>query len=427
MVGLCGALLVVAAPVWTPVAAPAQAQPSCGPEGDITTLDSTPWPLQQFEMPSVWPLTRGDGVTVAVVDSGVSASHPVLEDSVLSGRDLDLPDNSGQCDEDGHGTLVGGIIAGAHDPESRFSGIAPEASVLPVRVLPDAETTTDQELPGRVAEAIRWSVDNGIDVINLSLTTVLTQDLAEAVVHAYDNDVVLVAAAGNVRDGEEEQTAYPAAFEEVIAVAGVDAAGEHVDTSVVGDYLTLAAPGADIEGPAPDGGYRSVPEGGTSYATAYVSGVVALLRARYPDMSGQEITDRLVLTADRAPTGHDPYVGYGVVNPYRALTTVLGSRENPELPPVVPPPATEDPLADQKQIVAWAAPLGLALAALVALSRPVLRRARRHGWRPMRVDRTTEQAQRAGPQAAGDDPDDGDSFAVPQRGVALDNPDRTPV
>jgi membrane-anchored mycosin MYCP len=332
-----------------------------------------------------WPLTRGQGMVVAVIDSGVSTTHPALAGRVLPGRDFGHPDRSGHCDEAGHGTLVAGIIAGLDGTGAPFAGIAPDAAVLPARVLADAGRSTDPGLPSRVADAIRWSVDNGADVINLSLVTVETQDLADAVTYAWDNDVVLVAAAGNVAQGEQAGPAFPAAFPEVIAVAGVDESGAHVDTSVRGDYLAVAAPGADIVGPAPNGdGYRLVPEGGTSYAAAYVSGVVALVRAYHPDLSAPEVMQRVMLTADRPPSpdGRDGQVGYGVVNPYRAVSTVLGVRDNPSAAPVRPSAAQPDPLAWHRPAAGWAALSGGVLALLLLLGRVVVRAGQQRGWRP---------------------------------------------
>lgn len=363
---------------------PAAAQDGCGTEGGHA-LDGTPWPIRRLEPATAWPLTRGEGILVAVIDSGVSVEHPTLAGKVRDGRDFGLPDHSGHCDEAGHGTLVAGIIAGRDGTGAPFSGIAPAATILPARVLQHAGESRDPGLPGRIADAIRWAVDNDADVINLSLETLRTQDLADAVRFAWDNDVVLVAAAGNVAEGQQSEPAYPAAFDEVIAVAGVNEAGDHVDSSVRGSYLAVAAPGADVEGPASRGdGYLLVPEGGTSYAAAYVSGVVALVRAYHPDLSAQQVMDRVQLTADRPPRGHDDQVGHGVVNPYRAVSTVLGVRDNPSAAVVRPSPPEPDPLATQKAVAAWSALGGGILALLLLTGRPVVRRGRQRGWRPAR-------------------------------------------
>lgn len=383
------ALLATAAAVVTAipllVATPAPAQQRCGHTGDHV-IEAAPWPIRRLDLASAWPLSRGQDVVVAVIDSGVNPDHPSLQGRVLSGHDINLPDHSGHCDDAGHGTLVAGIIAGRDDTNSPFVGVAPQARILPIRVLEDVGRVTDPQLPSYVADAIRWAVDNDADVINLSLETVPTNDLAEAVQYAWENDVVMVAAAGNVEDGEVRGPAFPAAFQEVIAVAGVDSDGRHVDTSVSGDYITVAAPGHHIEGPASRGdGFIVEPDGGTSYATAYVSGVAALVRAYSPHLNATEVMARIRLTADRPPAGYNELVGYGVVNPYRALTTVLGSRTNPPVEPVEPSALPPDPLATEKRVAAVVAAAGGLLTILLLLGRPVLRRGRLRGWRPGRA------------------------------------------
>ncbi|HEX5540326.1 MAG TPA: type VII secretion-associated serine protease mycosin [Micromonospora sp.] len=391
-------LLALMAPVMTPATVATAAPPNhgtppitsrpaaaalavaCGPAGESAPTE-TPWPLRRLDPHSVWPLTQGEGVVVAVIDSGVSANHPALAGQVLPGRDYNLPEHGGRCDEVGHGTLIAGIIAGRPGTGAPFSGIAPKAQILPVRVLRDAEHTRDESLPDTIAAAIRWAVDNGADVINLSLeTTIPTEALANAVAYARERDVVLVAAAGNQKaDQQRHLPAYPAGYQSVIAVAGIDEQGQHVDTSISGDYIDVAAPGLEIQGPAPQGkGYRT--ETGTSYATAYVSGVAALIRARHPNLSADAVARRIRYTADSPPEGRNSQVGYGVVNPYRAVNATLGSRSNPPLEALAPPAPPADPQATAKTIAILAAVSGVVVAVLLLLAAPVLRRGRRRGW-----------------------------------------------
>src|SRR5690606_9648721 len=228
------------------------------------------------------------------------------------------------------------------------------------------------------------------DVINLSLETVPTARLEEAVRYALANDVVLVAAAGNVNQGQDRGPAFPAAYEGVLAVAGVDEGGGYVDTSVRGPYIGVAAPGLNIVGPAPRGnGFLTVPEGGTSYAAAYVSGVAALVRSYHRGLSAEQVVRRIVLTADRPPQGRNNLVGYGVVNPYRTLTAVLGTRSNPPVVTVEPVPPASDPLAAEQPVAGMAAVVGAVMAGVLLSSRAVLRAGRRRGWRPGRPDRAS--------------------------------------
>lgn len=319
---------------------------------------------------------------MAVIDSGVSAIHPSLKGQVRAGRDFSgLPQHNGQCDLAGHGTMVAGIIAGRQEPGVPFSGIAPAARILPIRVLPDTRRTTDEDLPRQIAQAIRYAVDNNARVINLSLETLPRPELAAAIEYALQKRVVVVAAAGNQQQ-QRDQPAYPAGYPGVIAVAGIDEQGEHVGTSISGDYVDIAAPGHHIVAPAPGGdGWLTEPEGGTSFAAAYVSGVAALICAAYPELSPAQVAERLTRTADSPPEGRNPQVGHGVVNPYRAVASLLGSRNNPPLGAMAEPAPVPDPLARERVVAIWAAAVGALLAVVLLLSRPVIRLGRRRGWR----------------------------------------------
>ncbi|MER7270204.1 type VII secretion-associated serine protease mycosin [Micromonospora carbonacea] len=371
--------------------APASAAPTCGPTGNPAPTE-VPWALTRLDPASAWRVTRGEGVTVAVVDSGVSATHPLLRGQVRPGRDFNaLPSNAGQCDAAGHGTIVAGIIAGREGTGSPFTGIAPAARILPVRVLPDTRRTNDEGLPAQIGLAIRWAVDQGADVINLSLVTLPRPELAAAVEYALAKGVVVVAAAGNRQEQQQDLPAYPAAYPGVIAVAGVDAQGGHVGSSVSGDYVDIAAPGLDIIGPAPRGqGYLAEPQGGTSFAAAYVSGVAALVRAAHPDLTPDGVAYRLTRTADNPPDGHNAEVGYGVVNPYRAVTSVLGTRSDPPPGALAAPAPPRDPLGWQRAVAVWVAAVGAVLAGALLAVRPILARGRRRGWRPGRRPTTVE-------------------------------------
>ncbi|MFI9526618.1 type VII secretion-associated serine protease mycosin [Micromonospora rosaria] len=381
---LRGALVALLAITAAPPAT-ATAAPRCGPTGGPAPTEQ-PWPLRRLDPAAAWRLTQGAGVTVAVIDSGVSATHPLLRGRVLAGRDFNgLPAHQGQCDEVGHGTVVAGIIAGRVGESTPYSGVAPAARILPVRVLRDNRRTTDEALPGQIAQAIRWATDNGAQVINLSLVTLPRPELADAVEYALRRQVVVVAAAGNRGEQQQDQPAYPASYPGVIAVAGVDEQGGHVDTSVSGDHVDIAAPGLNILGPAPQGGgYLAEPQGGTSFAAAYVSGVAALVRAAHPDLTPAEVSRRLTRTADNPPEGRNAQVGYGVVNPYRAVTSVLGTRSDPPLGALPAPVPTDDPLAGHRVVAIWAAVVGVLLAGVLLTVKPVLARGRRRGWRPGR-------------------------------------------
>ncbi|MFI7279983.1 type VII secretion-associated serine protease mycosin [Micromonospora chersina] len=378
VVALLGGLL--AAP------APAVAAPACGGPAGGPAPTAAPWGLTRLDPSAAWRVTKGQGITVAVIDSGVSPAHPLLRGRVLDGEDFNqLPKRAGQCDLVGHGTLIAGIIAGKEGTGAPFTGIAPEARILPVRVLADNKRAFDESIPAEIGKAIRWAVDHDADVVNLSLVTLDDPALRAAVDYALGKGVILVAAAGNRQENQQDQPAYPAAYPGVIAVAGVDENGGHVGSSVAGDYVDIAAPGLNIVGPAPQGaGYRAEPQGGTSFATAYVSGAAALVRAAHPDITPKEVAFRLTHTADNPPDGHNALVGYGVVNPYRAVTSLLGTRSDPPLGAMPAPAPHSDPLAWQRTVAIWAAAVGAVLAGVLLALRPILIRGRRRGWRPGR-------------------------------------------
>ncbi|MFC0029196.1 type VII secretion-associated serine protease mycosin [Micromonospora chaiyaphumensis] len=367
------------------VPAPAVAAPKCGPAGGPAPT-AAPWALTRLDPAGAWRVTKGQGITVAVIDSGVSPTHPLLRGRVLPGEDFNqLAKLDGQCDLVGHGTLIAGIIAGKEGTGTPYTGIAPEARILPVRVLADNQKAFDESIPAEIGKAIRWAADHDADVINLSLVTLDDPALKAAVDYALGKGVILVAAAGNRQENQQDQPAYPASYPGVIAVAGVDENGGHVGSSVTGDYVDIAAPGLNIMGPAPQGsGYLAEPQGGTSFATGYVSGVAALVRAAHPDISPQDVAFRLTRTADNPPDGHNPLVGYGVVNPYRAVTSLLGTRSDPPLGAMPAPAPHTDPLAWQRTVAIWAAVIGAVLAGALLALRPILVRGRRRGWRPGR-------------------------------------------
>ncbi|WP_433207177.1 type VII secretion-associated serine protease mycosin [Dactylosporangium sp. CS-047395] len=377
---------------------PLYAANNCG-QSRSDQLTETPWPLLRLQPGNAWQLSRGGGVTVAVIDSGVSDQHPKLAGKVLAGKDYTQGGTDPTCDAVGHGTVVAAIIAGKDSPDATFSGIAPDAKILPLRVLA-GKNTNDPREPAIVAQAIRDAIAANVQVINLSLQIRNpTQELADAVKSAIDHKIVVVAAAGNEGGGANDgQPIFPAAYPGVIAVAGVDRQDQRVSTSSTGEYVDVAAPGMEIIGPAPrGGGYGLLEEGGTSFAAAYVSGVAALIRAYQPDLSATEVSDRIRSTADHPPQGHNEQVGYGVVNPYQAVAAVFRTVRTPG------PAATGQLAAPADRVdadatvrrVGGAVAAGLLLVAvLILIAAPVLRRGRARQWR---AGRSAQDAETAGP------------------------------
>ncbi len=285
-----------------------------------TTVKETPWPLRRLGPQRVWSLTKGAGVTVAVIDSGVSAQHPALSTRVVKGFDLVDPAGNGTCDENGHGTIISGIIAGTQREGSEFYGMAPEARILPVRITSASDEMSGIELAARTAAAIRWVITQpDVKVINLSLQISETDaGLSDAIREAVDeHDIVVVAAAGNVTQATPEGSkVWPAADDRVIAVGALDTRDLLLPTSLSGPHVSLGAPGWHIEGPLAGGsGMGLAADGGTSYASAYVSGSAALIRAYRPGLSANDVRSLLRETADQPGL---------VVNPYRAIGKLSG-------------------------------------------------------------------------------------------------------
>jgi type VII secretion-associated serine protease mycosin len=274
------------------------------------------WHLAALGIPQAHKISQGDGVVVAVLDTGVEAQHAELAGAVLPGAGFGETSNSdGRNDSVGHGTSMAGLIAGRglHNGGGVL-GVAPKAMILPGQIMrSDTGNLPAPWLP----DGIDWAVDHGAKVINLSLDVSEDPRVQEAIERALRADVVVVAAAGNTPD--QTEVGFPAKIPGVVAVGGTDRNGDHASVSVTGPAITVVAPAVDIVSTRPQGKYGLA--GGTSDATAIVSGVVALVRAKYPNLSGAEIVHRITATAtDKGKPGRDDEFGFGVVNPVAALT-----------------------------------------------------------------------------------------------------------
>lgn len=294
------------------------------------TIRAQQWGLDALHTDRAWQTTRGKGVTVAVVDTGVDGSLPDLTGQVLPGKDM-IGFGAGRGDRSWarHGTAMAGIIAGrghgSGDGEGVI-GIAPEARILPVRVILEASDPARAKARKTrgtaLADGIRWAADHGADVINLSLGDDSESAHPEpgedaAIQYALEKGAVVVASSGN--GGEKgDHISYPAAYPGVIAVAAVDRYGTHASFSTRRWYATVSAPGVDIVVPAPDRKYYV--EWGTSAASAFVSGAVALVRAAHPGLTPAQIKKLLTDTARSSPSaGRDDARGYGIVDPAAAI------------------------------------------------------------------------------------------------------------
>ncbi|GAA2261512.1 type VII secretion-associated serine protease [Streptomyces ruber] len=293
------------------------------------------WALAAMHTEEAWRTTKGAGVTVAVLDTGVDDEHPDLAGNVLPGKDL-VGFGAGRGDSAWarHGTAMAGIIAGhGHGPDNGDGvlGIAPEARILPVRVILEDKDPARAEARNTrgnaLAEGIRWAADQGADVINLSLgddSQSAHPEPAEdaAVRYALDKGAVVVASSGN--GGEKgDHISYPAAYPGVIAATAVDEYGTRASFSTRRWYATVSAPGVDVVIADPDGRYYQ--GWGTSAAAAFVSGAVALVRAAHPGLTPVQIKRLLEDTARDAPDGgRDDSRGFGFVDPAAAIEAGAG-------------------------------------------------------------------------------------------------------
>jgi membrane-anchored mycosin MYCP len=283
-------------------------------------IKSTPWSLQRVLLDELWSEATGKGVTVAVIDTGVDKRNPQIRPALTGpGKDF-VGKSNGTKDVNGHGTRVAGIIAAQKAKGTGFSGIAPDAEILPIRYT-GGEDPEKQGNAETMADAIKYAVAKGADIINISSDTVKKKSddvLAAAVRYAVSKNKLVVAAAGNDgADGKHERT-YPASYDGVLAVGASDRNNERAFFSQSGDFVDVAAPGVGMVSTVPKGG--QCPADGTSFSAPYVAGVAALMYEKYPDWDAQEVAARIAQTANRPGMKPDPEIGWGVVDPVAALT-----------------------------------------------------------------------------------------------------------
>ncbi|GGR63297.1 type VII secretion-associated serine protease [Micromonospora fulviviridis] len=336
------------------------------------------WHLQYLDIAKVHQISQGAGVIVAVADTRVF-DHPDLRGNVLPGIDITTSSPVNRQAPSSHGTLMAGLIAAHGQGKGGGAlGIAPRAKVLPVRVQPDLQQGSTEDL----AAGVEWATANHADVISISSVAGASVRLQQAVRAAIEANIVVVAAAGN--RPEDSGVGYPASEQGVVAVGGTDKTGRLASISVTGPEIDVVAPAADIYSTSYGGKYAKGT--GTSSATAIVAGAAALIRSKYPDLPAQEVAHRLTATAiDKGPPGRDDEYGYGVIDLVAALTAdvpPLGF----ETPSVTAPTSTAaHDSSDDNSTARGLATLGVLLAAGGGYL--VWRRRRRAGNPPPRISR----------------------------------------
>lgn len=316
-------------------APPESAPPESAPEGAADVREDQRWVLEMLNTEEAWKVTKGSGVIVALVDSGVDDQVAELRGRVISGPDMgsirfdrDTPD-AGR-----HGTAMASLIAGAGRGEEGLLGVAPEARILSLPLIveerpEDGTALPEEDLRSRddspLARAIRYAADHGAKVVSMSLGAYGPhRSEREAVAYALSKGVVLVAAVGNDGDSQyamDNATSFwnfPAGYSGVIGVGAVDDLGKPAVFSSDNLSVLVSAPGVDVPVVVPGGKYGS--SEGTSSATALVAGVAALIKAKYPDISPQMVSQALTSTATAGPAnGYDDHIGFGVVDAAAAL------------------------------------------------------------------------------------------------------------
>ncbi|GAB1691223.1 S8 family serine peptidase [Krasilnikovia sp. M28-CT-15] len=323
------------------------------------------WHLSDLKIPEAHRITRGEGVVVAVIDTGVDAKHRDLAGAVLPGYNTYhgkyATDPTGRQDIDGHGTEMAGLIAGrGHGSGAGVLGIAPAAKILPIA------TSVGGFSSQSLKNVVDFAIAHHAGVINMSFGTAEDEDDHEAIRNALAHDIVVVAASGN-RGKDGANSDYPGKYPEVLTVGAYSANRKIAKFSVTGPQVDLVAPGDRIVTTGiNESGYRL--SNGTSEATAVASGAAALIRAKYPTMSAAEVVHRLTAAADDAGApGRDDTYGYGRLDIVRALTADI--EPLPDAPAVSASPSTDAAPAppaqaskvDPRDLPRAASPLSLAL------------------------------------------------------------------
>ncbi|MDX3418369.1 type VII secretion-associated serine protease mycosin [Streptomyces sp. MD20-1-1] len=307
------------------------------------------WHLDAMHAEEMWKTSTGEGVTVAVIDSGVDNTHPDLKGQVLSGKDFSELRGDEHTDIADHGTSTAALIAatGAQGPVHGSYGLAPGAKILPIRMRYATEqfgqVDGKAEYSRTLTKAIRYAADTDARIINISMGSsnapgrknVGTPELAAAVRYAIDQGKLIFAAAGNTGDTTNFPE-YPAATPGVVGVGAADKNARVLDNSQRGPEVDLTAPGGDIVNACATG-TKLCKGSGTSSAAALASASAALIWSQHPDWTNHQVLRVMLNTAGKPKSGDErtDAVGYGMVRPRIALKN-----------PGDPGPADEYPLPD---------------------------------------------------------------------------------
>jgi len=310
----------------------------------LTTQDpsnSKQWGFKPLNPTAAWQHSTGKGIIVAVVDTGVDVTHPDLIGQLVDG--INTRDDHGDTtlptqDDNGHGTHVAGIIAAKANNNVGVAGIAPDAKIMPIKTLGKDGTGWVSD----VAEGIVWAVNHDAKIINLSLGSDNAALIAPAIAYAAEQNVTVVAAAGN--HGDQTLT-YPASIPTVISVAAIAETFTPAKTytrpnySNYGPTIDIAAPGDNILSTTPNNSYDYY--NGTSMAAPHVAGVAALVRALNP--TGDTALTLTTTSQDLGVPGRDDFYGAGIVDAENAVTLACQNVHCPNLQPALNNPTLPNP------------------------------------------------------------------------------------
>lgn len=266
------------------------------------------WPIKNFGIQDLWQFGAGEGMKIAVLDTGIDLTHPELEGAVIAQHNF-IEDSSDVKDVDGHGTHCAGIIAakGLFD----VIGVAPKCKLIIAKIM---DFGTDGIDPETLQKALDWTIGKA-DIVSISGGIPKKNQLVEdAVARVIGNKTPIVAAIGNTLDRNRTSGDYPAVYSTVISAGAIDINGTLASTTIKEPNLTIVAPGVDIKSTFKNGGYA--PDSGSSMATPFVAGLIALLKTRHKELTVQEIKAKLISSAvNQSENGYS----YHVINPKNLL------------------------------------------------------------------------------------------------------------
>jgi len=284
---------------------------------EITTANDpyyvNAWHLAKINAPTAWDLSKGNGVTVAVLDSGVDGTHPDLVHKMVPGWNM-VDNNSNTSDVYGHGTMVAGVVGAQSNNGLGVTSIAWGASIMPVRVA----LSTGSAYLSTIAAGIIWAADHGAKIANCSFATLTGSSTIQSAANYMRSKGGLVVVAGG-NSGTFDPTPNNSS---VISVSATNSSDAIASWSSYGSYIDVAAPGVDIWSTTKGGGYAAV--SGTSFATPLTAGVLALMESANPSLTNTVLESLLKNTAvDLGTPGYDSYYGYGRINAGAAVAAAV--------------------------------------------------------------------------------------------------------